>query len=72
MDKKMISREHFFRATGYLPEEDDIERCNCKKAGSPMHIGCGWNHVDDMPNFYPKDYWLIALRMALGWEMDKS
>ena len=55
-DKDLISREHFFRATGYVPEDDDLARSNCRYAGTPLHLTCGWDYVQDLPNFYGKFY----------------
>ena len=38
---KLIGREEFYEMTGRLPERDDLERCNCPKAGKRGHHSCG-------------------------------
>ena len=38
----MITEEKFREHVGRPPERDDLERCNCAKAGEPGHFGCGW------------------------------
>ena len=37
-----ITAERFERATGRPPKDDDLERCNCDRAGEYMHRSCGW------------------------------
>ena len=32
-----------------IPEEDDLERCNCEKAGQTGHMMCGWNSKVNLP-----------------------
>jgi hypothetical protein len=46
-----ITAEQFEAATGYAPQDDDLERCNCDKAGEPMHIHCGWDRERNLPEF---------------------
>lgn len=46
-----ITAEHFTARVGYPPEKDDLERCNCPKAGQIGHLACGWNEFYDMPVF---------------------
>lgn len=46
-----ISAEKYEHATGHPPERDDLERCNCDKAGQPGHTQCGWNNHADLPVF---------------------
>lgn len=46
-----ITEEYFEKAVGRKPELDDLERCNCKKAGTLGHLQCGWNHNSNLPNF---------------------
>ncbi len=41
----MITAEQFKEATGHEPFNDDLERCNCEKAGQLLHMSCGWNHI---------------------------
>ena len=47
----MITEEMFEAATGDKPVNDDLERCNCTKAGEPGHYMCGWNHYANLPVF---------------------
>lgn len=48
----MITEEIFKNATGFEAQDDDIERCNCQKAGQDGHIFCGWNKELNQPVFY--------------------
>lgn len=50
---KDISAADFKRATGFNPMNDDLERCNCDKAGTPGHSMCGWDYARNMPRFLP-------------------
>lgn len=47
----MITAEDFKKATGQDPIDDDLERCNCKHAGTIGHFDCGWNQKMNMPVF---------------------
>ena len=47
----MTAREKFIEATGREPQDDDLERVNCKQAGEIGHMCCGWDDVDDKPEF---------------------
>jgi hypothetical protein len=47
----MITIEDFAIATGYTPQDDDLERCNCEQAGMPGHMMCGWNEEANLPVF---------------------
>jgi hypothetical protein len=47
----MITAEQFEQATGYAPQGDDLERCNCRKAGQFGHLTCGWNSKTNLPIF---------------------
>ena len=49
----MITAEHFKKITGFDPEQDDLERSNCERAGQFGHYMCGWDIKRDMPNFIP-------------------
>lgn len=51
---RKITAKIFKAATGIEPEQDDLERCNCPKAGQMFHEMCGWNNSDNLPNFWPK------------------
>ena len=44
-----INREQFISATGREPEQDDLERVNCKQAGDVGHWCCGWNVEHNRP-----------------------
>ena len=47
----MITPEIFEAAVGYKPEQDDLERCNCKQAGEIGHWCCGWNQEHNKPQY---------------------
>ena len=47
----MITAQYFQEATGHEPVNDDLERCNCPKAGEEMHQQCGWNYSWNLPVF---------------------
>lgn len=49
-----IDRRDFRMATGFWPEHDDLDRCNCDKAGHLGHFMCGWDDERNLPNFWPK------------------
>ncbi len=38
---KQWTAEDFAKAVGREIENDDLDRCNCSKAGQPGHNGCG-------------------------------
>lgn len=45
----LITAEYFKHATGREPQQDDLERSNCKLAGQIGHAQCGWNwKLNDM------------------------
>lgn len=46
-----ITAEMFKEATGFVPENDDLERCNCEYAGTSGHYQCGWNKALNKPVF---------------------
>lgn len=46
-----ITAEKFTQRTGHAPEQDDLARCNCDKAGTIGHQLCGWDEVADLPVF---------------------
>lgn len=52
--RREITAEHFKLVTGVEPEQDDLDRCNCPKAGQHFHYCCGWDWERDRPNFWPK------------------
>ena len=47
----MITRKQFIQYVGHEPEHDDLERCNCDKAGSSGHKYCGWCDSCKNPRF---------------------
>jgi len=51
MTKRVITEEIFKEKVGSAPENDDLERCNCDKAGEILHWGCGWCDDCDIPMF---------------------
>lgn len=48
-----ITAEQFKAAVGCDPIQDDLERCNCDKAGQFGHSQCGWDTERGMPVFVP-------------------
>lgn len=46
-----IDAAHFEEQMGRPPENDDLERSNCKEGGGPGHMYCGWCPECDMPRF---------------------
>ncbi len=46
-----ITFDDFCLATQLIPENDDLERCNCTKAGQEGHESCGWNYQLNLPQF---------------------
>ena len=46
-----ITKEKFLKHVGFEPENDDLERCNCKEAGQWGHKDCGWSNTTNMPMF---------------------
>jgi len=36
-----VTEEEFTKAVGRPPEDDDLDRANCKEVGDIGHIGCG-------------------------------
>jgi hypothetical protein len=53
--KETITESFFIKFTGEVPINDDLERCNCKKAGEPGHKFCGWNYSKNKPMFMDND-----------------
>ena len=47
----MITAKKFIERVGRTPEDDDLERSNCYRAGNIMHCACGWCTVCDLPRF---------------------
>lgn len=51
MLKTIITSEMFKHYTKRDPEQDDLERVNCKQVGQPGHYCCGWCHHCKCPVF---------------------
>lgn len=60
-----ITREKFIEAVGREPVLDDLQRCNCDRAGLAGHYGCGWNYMLDKPQF------VVGIRNAQAAEEDR-
>lgn len=59
-----ITRKMFIEAVGQEPTHDDLERCNCKRAGQIGHTYCGWDQELQLPEFIAVGE--RALRRRLG------
>lgn len=46
-----MTATEFAAKTGRDPEQDDLERVNCAKAGQILHWQCGWCPEHDNPRF---------------------
>lgn len=46
-----ITNLQYLKAVGAEPIQDDLERCNCPKAGTWGHQSCGWNFHLNRPMF---------------------
>lgn len=46
-----MDAKEFERLVGHAPENDDLDRVNCPKAGSIGHWHCGWCLVHNKPHF---------------------
>lgn len=51
MKELLITREDFIKMTGSEPEEDDLERVNCNKAGTSGHYDCGVCKICNLPQY---------------------
>lgn len=51
--KRKVSwtEQDFFNATKQHPENDDLERANCKQHGKLGHSACGVCHKHNLPVF---------------------
>ena len=47
----LIDHHKFVEATRREPIVDDLERCNCERAGQIGHYNCGWCQKHDLPQF---------------------
>jgi hypothetical protein len=50
--REEITFDFYCVATQTLPENDDLERSNCQKAGESGHTSCGWNYQMNWPEFF--------------------
>jgi hypothetical protein len=46
-----ITAKYFEERVGRPPKDDDLERCNCRKAGQLGHHFCGWDMLAELPRF---------------------
>ena len=46
-----MTPEQYQEKVGRLPEEDELDRVNCLKAGQLGHKNCGWCKFCDKPIF---------------------
>jgi hypothetical protein len=46
-----VTVEQFVMATGREPQQDDMERVNCKDVGKPGHHFCGWCPIHGTPRW---------------------
>lgn len=49
--KAIWTESQFTLRTGHAPEQDDMERTNCKQPGAIGHVNCGICHQHNMPVF---------------------
>jgi hypothetical protein len=54
----VITAEQFRARVGRDPEQDDLQRCNCNKAGDICHYFCGWCRRCDCPRFVCGHYYI--------------
>jgi hypothetical protein len=47
----VIDAKTFEEKTGHKPQDDDLERSNCKEAGVLGHTFCGWCDDCEKPVF---------------------
>lgn len=57
-----MNAQEFLEVVGYEPEQDDLERANCEKAGEVGHTSCGICPVCGKPNFVCLGHELATLR----------
>jgi hypothetical protein len=50
-ENNQIDSKYFKHCVGREPELDDLDRCNCSKAGELCHMNCGWCHECNLPVF---------------------
>jgi len=47
----LIGEDYFEHAVGRPPENDDMERVNCTRAGELGHYHCGWCYLCNKPRY---------------------
>ena len=47
----MLTAKEFEEKVGRAPEQDDLDRVNCKEVGRVGHLHCGWCKECDKPRF---------------------
>ena len=55
-----VTAKQFEEMTGFKPEDDDLDRTNCEKAGGITHTMCGVCQKCRKPRFvcgHPHDNW---------------
>ena len=67
-----ITAKHFKDATGEAPEQDDLERSNCKRAGQFGHSSCGWCVEHNKPMFLDGPCFSRLVKASLDAEIEKE
>lgn len=68
-----IDAKTFKSKTGFDPQQDDLHRANCNKAGDIGHICCGWCPEHDRPRFMCGCFVDAEVKAAMDmWEEDQS
>lgn len=49
--KPDMTAEEYEQKTGFPPQNDDLDRVNCKTVGEVGHWQCGWCKTHDLPRF---------------------
>ena len=60
-----ITEARFIEAVGYPPENDDLQRSNCPKAGELGHFFCGWDAEANLPRFMTRPVILTHLQPTM-------
>ena len=47
----VITAEYFKASVGRDPVNDELNRCNCERAGELGHYHCGWNREKNLPRY---------------------
>lgn len=48
-DTRPVDADTYTAATGRPPQDDDLDRANCPKAGDLGHLACGWDATRNVP-----------------------